>query len=53
MIFAQGFGQDNVAYQVVEICKDHPGCEGCPLKKQDIQVNGNLIRCDSGRQEQQ
>lgn len=35
--------------QFMEICKAHPGCVDCPLKTKDIEINGSLLRCNTGR----
>lgn len=35
----------------MEICKAHPGCEGCPLKTEDKEINGTRYRCHTGRRE--
>jgi len=35
----------------MEICKAHPGCEGCPLKTEDKEINGTRYHCYTGRGE--
>lgn len=37
--------------QFMEICKAHPGCEGCPLKSKDKEINGVRYHCHTGRGE--
>ena len=41
--------QSNVDF--MNICKEHPGCEDCPLKTEDKEINGTLFRCHTGRGE--
>lgn len=39
----------NVNKEFMEICKAHPGCEGCPFKTEDKEINGTKVRCNTGR----
>ena len=39
----------DVSNQFMEICKAHPGCEGCPFKTEDKEINGTKVRCNTGR----
>ena len=40
---------NNVNKEFIEICKSHPGCEGCPFKIEDKEINGTKVRCNTGR----
>lgn len=35
--------------EFVNICKEHPSCDGCPLSIQDVQIQSGLTRCETGR----
>lgn len=35
--------------QFMEICEAHPGCVDCPLKTQDMEIDGTMMRCNTGR----
>lgn len=32
-----------------KICAEHPGCEGCPLKGNSIDVQGVKVVCETGQ----
>ena len=32
-----------------KICSEHPECISCPLKDKDVQLQGGLSRCETGR----
>ena len=32
-----------------KICSEHPECISCPLKDKDVQLQGGLTRCETGR----
>ena len=52
MIFQQiNFGAINqlVSQEFMKICKSHPSCENCPLKNNDMEIQGVMLRCDTGR----
>lgn len=52
MIFTQNFSTNgNVTNsEIRKICETHVGCVGCPLKENDKTINGNIVRCETGRQ---
>ena len=35
--------------EFIKICSEHPECGSCPLKDQDVQLQGGLRRCETGR----
>lgn len=35
--------------EFMKICSEHPECIGCPLKDKDVQLQGGLTRCETGR----
>lgn len=51
MIFTQHVNINNVAVnqELMNICKSHQGCKNCPLKTDDMELQGVLIRCETGR----
>ena len=52
MIFQQvnlGAINQAVNQEFMNICKSHPSCENCPLKNNDMDVQGVMLRCDTGR----
>lgn len=52
MIFQQvNLGAINqvVNQEFMNICKSHPSCENCPLKSSDMDIQGVMLRCDTGR----
>lgn len=52
MIFQQvNLGAINQVFnqEFMNICKSHPSCENCPLKNNDMDVQGVMLRCDTGR----
>lgn len=51
MIFTQHVNINNVAVnqEFINICKSHQGCKNCPLKIKDVELQGVLIRCETGR----
>ena len=53
MMFHQqvNFGEMNQAInqEFMKICNAHPSCDGCPLKNEDMEIQGSKIRCETGR----
>lgn len=52
MIFQQvNLGAINqvVNQEFMKICKSHLSCENCPLKNNDMEIQGVMLRCDTGR----
>ena len=52
MIFQQvNLGAINqvVNQEFMNICKSHPSCEKCPLKSSDMEIQGVMLKCDTGR----
>lgn len=52
MIFQQvNFGAINqvVGQEFMNICKSHPSCKNCPLKNNDMDIQGTKLRCETGR----
>ena len=35
--------------EVEKMCREHPGCNGCPLKSKDMNIQGTTIVCVTGR----
>ena len=35
--------------EFMKICSEHYECIGCPLKDKDVQLQGGLTRCETGR----
>lgn len=54
MVYAQNinFGSMAVNQEFVRICSEHPGCKDCPMKEKDINIQGMLVRCETGRNNQ-
>ena len=38
-----------IGQEFMHICKQHASCVGCPLKTQDMEIQGGVIRCETGR----
>lgn len=51
MVFTQHVNINNMAVneEFMRICRTHPSCAGCPLKTEDINIQGSIIRCETGR----
>ncbi len=52
MIFQQvnlGAINQAVNQEFISICKTHPSCVDCPLKGSDMEIQGVMLRCDTGR----
>lgn len=52
MIFQQvNLGAINQAtnQEFMKVCKSHPGCKDCPLKNSDMDIQGTILRCETGR----
>ena len=52
MIFQQvnlGAINQMINQEFMNICKSHPGCRDCPLKTEDVDIQGTILRCDTGR----
>ena len=52
MIFQQvnlGVINQAINQEFMKICKSHPSCENCPLKNSDMEIQGVMLRCDTGR----
>ena len=49
MIFQQqvNFGMNNQEFK--RICAQHPECNNCPFLTQDMQLQGGMTRCETGR----
>lgn len=41
-----------IGQEFMQICKQHVSCVGCPLKTQDMEVQGSVIRCETGRRKE-
>ena len=50
-MFSQHININNVAssQEFIKICTEHPKCENCPLKDKDVQLQGVMTRCETGR----
>lgn len=50
-MFAQHININNIAsiQEFMKICSEHPKCIDCPLRDKDVQLQGGLIRCETGR----
>lgn len=50
MIFTQNinFGNDYVTQEVMNMCKSYIGCDGCPLREREMEINGQAVRCETG-----
>lgn len=35
--------------EIMKICEEHISCQDCPLLKEDMNINGVIVRCDTGR----
>ena len=35
--------------EVDKMCREHPECKDCPLKTQDMEIGGTMVRCLTGR----
>lgn len=35
--------------EFMKICREHPECIDCPLKDEDVQLQGGMTRCETGR----
>lgn len=52
MVFAQqvNFGANMAnSQEFMKICSEHLECVGCPLRDKDVQLQGGLTRCETGR----
>ena len=51
MVFTQQVNFDDVfpTKEIMKICEEHSCCKECPLLKEDMNINGVLVRCDTGR----
>ena len=51
MIFTQQVNFNNMGsnQEHMKICAEHPGCNGCPLKDNDMNLQGSVVRCETGR----
>lgn len=52
MIFQQvnlGAINQAVNQEFMKICKSHPSCVNCPLKNSDMDIQGVMLRCETGR----
>lgn len=52
MIFQQvnlGAINQAVNQEFMNICKSHTSCIDCPLKNGDMEIQGVMLRCDTGR----
>lgn len=32
-----------------KICREHPSCEGCPLKEESIKISESVVTCITGK----
>jgi len=50
-MFVQHIDINNIAdsQEFMKICSEHPECKDCPLKDEDVQFQGGMIRCETGR----
>ena len=50
-MFVQHIDIANIAdsQEFMRICSEHPGCDGCPFRYEDVQLQGGLTRCETGR----
>lgn len=35
--------------EFMKICSEHPECKDCPLKDKDVQLQGGMTTCVTGR----
>lgn len=51
MVFTQQMNFNNVfpTQEILKICEEHISCQDCPLLKEDMNINGVVVRCDTGR----
>lgn len=51
MIFQQQVNFNNMALQqeFAQKCASHPECKDCELKTEDVNMQGSLVRCETGR----
>ena len=52
MVFTQqvNFGANMAnSQEFMKICSEHPECKGCTLKDKDVQLQGGLTTCVTGR----
>lgn len=35
--------------EFMQICSEHPSCEGCPLRDKDVKLQNSMTRCETGR----
>lgn len=51
MIFSQQVNINNMVInqELMRICELHPGCEGCDLQNKDMNIQGVMVRCETGR----
>lgn len=51
MIFTQQVNFNDVfpTKEIMKICEEHSCCKECPLLKEDMNINGVLVRCDTGK----
>lgn len=38
-----------VSQEFMNICKSHPSCVDCPLKSSDMDIQGIILTCETGR----
>lgn len=50
-MFVQHIDITNIAdsQEFMKVCSEHPECKDCPLKDEDVQFQGGMIRCETGR----
>ena len=42
-------GQMPNSEEVEKMCKENLDCKDCPLKTQDMEISGSMVRCLTGR----
>lgn len=50
-MFAQHININNMdcSQEVMKICSEHTECKDCSLRDKDVQLQGGLTRCITGR----
>ena len=50
-MFTQHININNMAgsQEFMRICSEHLECKDCPLKDKDVQLQGGMTRCETGR----
>ena len=51
MVFTQHININNMQgiQEFIKICTEHPECKECPLKEDDINLQGVMTKCETGK----